>query len=673
MPGLLKITGALLLAIAAFSSPSVATAQELSNDVRVTAEITRSGQLDSYFFDASAGDIVYLTVADRDSTNFSPSVRIFDPNAVLIVSDTDLTTVEVDGLVIAQSGRYSVLVQDSGADFTGIYTLNFVRVSGANEFGELPNDARIADTLALGDLDTFTFNALAGDKIHLNLADSMTTNFSPDLRLHDPSGALAISDADLVTATIRDFEILTSGTWTVVISDSGADFAGEYELFFANVRGANEKGLLPNDTNKTESLALGDIDTWTFTAAAGDTVYLNVADILQTNFSPDVLVYGPDSVLLDDDADLITAHINRLQITNSGLHTVVVKDSGADFPGDYTLYFSRVPNAAEFGVLVSGEPRAASLLLGDIDTFEFNALSGANVQVNVSDANGTNFSPTFVIHDPSGVVVASDADLTTASASFVTAADGFYSVVVQDSNADIAGAYTLDFFYIGAQPPPATRSVVLEPRVWHLLGVPGDLSESIEELFGQVLIPGSYNNAQASEPWVVFFYEPNPNAGPPRVYRTGELSETIPAGKGFWLQHFSSTAVRVNLPIGTGDAQGVPGGGCASSEQCITVPLAQEADTVAWTIVSAPTLQSPVVDDVRFVTNGAAPACTSGCTLPEAFDANYTLDGFWRYDSSEGAYQFLSGMQPIEPWVGLWSPTTAASSIALPRLLLPVQ
>ena len=268
--------------------------------------------------------------------------------------------------------------------------------------------------------------------------------------------------------------------------------------------------------------------------------------------------------------------------------------------------------------------------------------------------------------------ILSDSDLFTASVSFTALSDGFYSVVVQDNRANDTGDYTLDFFYLGDTPPSPGRSMVLEPIVWHQLGIPGDTTANVGTLFGSVFDLGSYASAEATQPWVVFVYESDPASGP-SVYRIPDLSETIPPGRGFWFQHFSDTAFRVNLPVGTGDATGTSGNGCVTGSSCISIPLAQSNGNGGWVIGAVPSLQSVSPDEVRLVTDNAAPLCIAGCTLAQAFDAGLTLDGFWRYEPRTGQYAFISGSTNIPPWQGFWSPTAPSAAMASPQLRVPVQ
>ena len=599
-------------------------------------------------------------------------MRVFAPSGTEVAFDADSVTAAILGLDIVESGEHQVVVQDSGADNTGIYTVHFARVTGANEGGRLPNDARLAGTLDLGDLDTFTFDAQAGDRVHLNAGDTNSTSLFPVLVLFDPSGTQVASDADSVTATLRNIEITESGVWTAVLFDSGADNVGDYELFFARISGANEKGLLPNDARRAASLAIGDVDTWTFTADVGDRVHVSAADIDSTSLFPDLLLYAPDGTLAISDADSVTALVSGFTVTSAGVHTVVVRDSGADNAGDYELHFALAPGAAEGGTLAGNTVVSARIDLGDFDSFEFGGRTGGRVTLNVADIDNTSLFPVVSVYDEAGTRVGFDTDSVTARIDLTVPADGFYTVIVQDSGADNAGDYTLDFVYIGATPPVRTRGIVLEPNLWHLLGVPGNTGGTLGELFGSILDLADYDNPDAEDGWILFGYEPATDTAAARYVELG-LSDPVPQGTGFWFLHLADTALRLNLPPAATDASGTMGGGCAPGATCITTPLAA-SPAGDWTIGAVPTTRSPGVDTFRVVTDVTAPECTDGCTLDEAADAGYTApNGFWVYEQSTDNYRLLSGVDSVAPWTGFWLRTTEVGGAASPELLIPVQ
>jgi hypothetical protein len=91
-------------------------------------------------------------------------------------------------------------------------------------------------------------------------------------------------------------------------------------------------------------LDLGDIDAYTFTANIGQTVRINAADIGGTEFSPRLILYGPDGEFIESTSGARVASIVHLA-TTSGTFTLVLDDVGNYFagytPAQYELSFVR--------------------------------------------------------------------------------------------------------------------------------------------------------------------------------------------------------------------------------------------------------------------------------------------------------------------------------------------
>jgi hypothetical protein len=133
---------------------------------------------------------------------------------------------------IDATGTYTVVVSDAGAN-TGSYNIYFTRVPGANEGGSLINGGVISDQIDVGDLDSFTFNVVAGEGIELTVTDTSGNTFSPRISLYRPDGSLVRSVQDGAVAAIacpsNICEIDATGTFTVVVSDAGAN-TGSYTI-----------------------------------------------------------------------------------------------------------------------------------------------------------------------------------------------------------------------------------------------------------------------------------------------------------------------------------------------------------------------------------------------------------------------------------------------------------
>src|SRR4029079_14870544 len=78
----------------------------------------------------------------------------------------------------------------------------------------------------------------------------------------------------------------TTGVYTVVVgsADSGNTATGSYLLTAVHTPGAfvvspgDEGGPLTNGGNHTGAIHLGDLDPWTLTATAGETIIANIGE-----------------------------------------------------------------------------------------------------------------------------------------------------------------------------------------------------------------------------------------------------------------------------------------------------------------------------------------------------------------------------------------------------------
>ena len=104
----------------------------------------------------------------------------------------------IDDVVAPTTGTYLVLVAsfDSGVDGTGTYRLTMthtpgpITVSPGDEGGPLTNGATHTGEITQGDVDVWTFTAIAGQRISLHIGETTDTDdFRPWIRLWSPTGS----------------------------------------------------------------------------------------------------------------------------------------------------------------------------------------------------------------------------------------------------------------------------------------------------------------------------------------------------------------------------------------------------------------------------------------------------------------------------------------------------
>ncbi|MBW2290040.1 MAG: hypothetical protein JRG90_19775 [Deltaproteobacteria bacterium] len=318
VPSLVLLLAAMLIT----SAQAAGAATPLPNGGSVSGVIVTTGQ-DSYEFTATAGDHIELR---------SPS-----DVSIATSSDSGVAKIAHD---VTETGTFTVLVDD-GVSVGGSYTLYFALIPGANEHGSLTNGGVHPGTIDLGDLDTYTFTASAGDHIELRVGENGSATLAPQLSLYAPSGALIDTGTDAVAAKVAH-DAVESGTFTVLVRDgaSAPRGFGDYNLYFALIPGANEHGLLTPGVAQPGTIDLGDLDTFTLVATTGETISLELQKTSGTG-SGQLELYDPAGALVDSATSTGTASFDHL-VAGPGTYTVLVKDGGAAprGSGDYILTYT---------------------------------------------------------------------------------------------------------------------------------------------------------------------------------------------------------------------------------------------------------------------------------------------------------------------------------------------
>ena len=401
--------------------------------------VISGASVDSWEFSASPGDHVIVRIADTSAGPFTPRIELFAPGGASIssASGNAVTTLEHDPTV---AGTFTVEVSDLAGTETGGYELQFARFAGANEFGLLANDSVNVETITLGDLDTYTFSAASGDHVTLRIADTSASGFRPRIELYDPSGSQVGANTGTAVATVQH-GASASGTFSVLVRDDSVtggqdDETGSYELRFVRIPGAGEHGVLANDSVNVETITLGDLDTYTFSAASGDHVTLRIADTSASGFRPRIELYDPSGSQVGANTGTAVATVEH-SAAATGTYTVLTRDDSVtggqdDETGSYELRFVRVPGAGEHGVLANDSTNVESITLGDLDTYTFDATTGDRVVLRIADTGDTNLAPRIELYDPSGSDIGSGNGQLVATVETDAPATGTFTVLIRD-------------------------------------------------------------------------------------------------------------------------------------------------------------------------------------------------------------------------------------------------
>lgn len=443
------------------------------------------GDLDVWTFTAAVGDSIVARageVTEESGTGgFTPALRLYGPNGSLLDSESaNLNAVEV-GVTASIGGSYTLVVSDGGSyiDGAGSYRVHLAKapgditVSPGDEGGPLTNGGTFTGSVHQGDLDVWTFTAATGDSLVVRAGEVTdaggTGGFTPALRLYGPNGSLLDSDAGNVNAVEVNATAAQSGVYAVVVSDGGSyiDGSGTYRLHLVQSPGAvvvsagDEGGPLASGGLYLGTIHMGDLDAWTFTAAAGDRILVRAGESTENGgtggFTPALRLYGPNGGLLGNEAGNVNAVEIEATAAQSGVFNVVVSDGGsyADGAGTYYLNLALMPETPvvsagdQGGPLARTGPDQGDIARGDLDIWWLEANAGDHVALTLTesiDTGGTGgFTPWLRVYGPQGQLLGSDADNTRAEVDFTATDSCLYLVVVADGGSylDGTGAYQI--------------------------------------------------------------------------------------------------------------------------------------------------------------------------------------------------------------------------------------
>ncbi|WP_428938236.1 pre-peptidase C-terminal domain-containing protein [Fontivita pretiosa] len=316
---------------------------------------------------------------------------------------------------------------------------------------EITSGQMISDSLPTpGASDTYSFTANAKESVSLVVGATGGINFLPYVQVFAPNGVAL----NAINSNSFDAEnLLQSGTYTAVVRDVGNDHTGTYNLSFfrapaTQLVDADSRPTVSNQRN-IGSIDRGDIDVYTFSANAGDSISIDTAALNGVNFLPRLRLFAPNGVALTGFVDAAYP----TQLPQTGTYCVTVRDAGDDHVGSYAFTMIRMPETplpdADSGPVFSNQRRIGAIEPGDLDVYTVDANAGDAIAVDVGAISGTNFLPVVRVFAPNGSPLT---DFVGSASLDQLAQTGTYSIAVYDYGSDHVGTYGFTVLRMPATP-----------------------------------------------------------------------------------------------------------------------------------------------------------------------------------------------------------------------------
>jgi predicted RNA-binding protein with TRAM domain len=461
---ILPVTVALCLA----SSPSNVQGQEaLTNGNAHDGGIEAIGEMDTWTITASEGERFTVQLAElTGGAGFTPKLEMLSPEGATLGTDVDGVVVRLD-IQAPVTGTFSAVVSDASGTGTGTYRLHFAKVPGAfevpvgDEGGALSNGQDHDGTIALGDLDLWTVDASAGDRISVQVTElTGGAGFAPQLEVISPEGTRLGFMSGSVTARL-DLQVREGGTYSVLVTDANQTGTGTYRLRLAQVPGSfvvpggDDGGALTDVVNHDGTVAVGDVDIWTFGATSGELVTLALTELTGgAGFTPKIELFGPAGVWKADGQGAAGTTL-AVATEDAGTYTVLVSDATPAGTGTYRLTLNRSSLVPSGEGLVNGTSHLGSISpAADLDTWTFLATAGENIVVRGGETTTGAFNPWLRLYGPDGTLLDSSFGTVAAEVAFRATNSGVFSVTVADgsSGGQQTGNYRLSLAKTGNEP-----------------------------------------------------------------------------------------------------------------------------------------------------------------------------------------------------------------------------
>ena len=318
------------------------------------------------------------------------------------------------------------------------------------------------------DLDQYTFDAQAGDKITLRLSDSSII-LDSSFKIFSPSNQeIPQVTGGVGSAILEKTELSETGTYTITIFDDGANNTGDYNFTLESINSPGDITRISYGDSIVGTIdPTSDIDLYTFDAQTGDIVDLRLSDssiILDSSFK----IFSPSHKEIPQVTGGVgSAILENEQLNETGTYTVAIFDDGANNTGDYNFTLESINNPGDVTPIRYGDSLSGSIdVTSDIDAYTFDAQAGDIIDLRLSDSSIL-LDSSFKIYGPSGENLPTVFGGVSSAVleNFQLSERGQYKVFVFDNGANNEGDYNLTLNGRSGVVPPIAPPIVEPPVI----------------------------------------------------------------------------------------------------------------------------------------------------------------------------------------------------------------
>ncbi|HST49687.1 IPT/TIG domain-containing protein, partial [Jatrophihabitans sp.] len=422
------------------------------------------------------GGILTISGSHFDPNPARDVVQINQTRAPVTAASASSLTVTVPQNAVG-SGKVTLSTPAGSATSTAdLYVLPAGLAASTLDTGQrvtLPGAVTLA-TSGSGHVALAVFDASANSHLFVQEGTSSVPSCNGTLAIYDPHGVTIGSDSCAATNNYLDQLLPTAGSYTVALSTNGSGGSLPITL---NLVVDSTSPITTDGTPKTVTTGIGQSANLTFTATAGQRVYVSITgNTARATSCAIVTLLNPSRTsTASTSACSASAYIDTTTLTEAGSYTLVFNPGGTD-TGSATVAVYTVPADAVVPVNADGSSHTVSTALGQAADFTFPATAGQRVLVGLSGGSYPNcFSA--LLRNPAGAQLntvwfcgaATYIDSTTLPAA------GSYSVHLDPYGTD-AGSVSVAIYTVAADSSTAVNADGSSHTVTTSLGQNADLT-----------------------------------------------------------------------------------------------------------------------------------------------------------------------------------------------------
>ncbi|MEW5870510.1 MAG: PPC domain-containing protein [Chloroflexota bacterium] len=411
----------------------------------IQCSILSAGEIDIYTFTANAGDKVLVRMSKPSGGALVLGTRIYSSGGTKLCEAYNSVPAEIASCTLPSAGTYSIQAMDMLGTHTGNYYLYLQRLNNPGStvpiaFGQ----TLMGSMISPAQMDTYTFTANAGDKVLVRMSKFLEEDIVLETRVYSPDGTKLCQAYNAVPAEIASCTLPSAGTYTILATDLLGNRLGDYSLYLQRLNNPGSPAPIAfGQALVGAMISPAQMDTYTFTANAGDKVLVRMNKPSGGSLVLETRVYGPDGVKLCEAYNAVPAEIASCTLPSAGTYTILATDLLGNRLGDYYLYLQRLNNPGNAVPIGRGQALTGSIsTAAEMDTYIFTASAGDMVLVKVSKLSGSLWMGVR-LYGPDGTQLCEASSSSTATIPGCSMpSNGSYTILVFDS---LSGTYTGDY------------------------------------------------------------------------------------------------------------------------------------------------------------------------------------------------------------------------------------